>query len=100
MQVTIKYLDNSSFTKEEAVRRAVHNYGKFASVEVYPDSTNAHDFLYFAVQQMITHEQLSLLFDKNSDYNSGIDRLRKETLYKIAEIVDTVLIDNESKATG
>jgi hypothetical protein len=97
MHITITYNDTESFTKEEVVRQAIHNYGKSANVDVMPDSTNAHDFIYFGIQQIITHEQLSLLFEKNSTYNTNIKKLREEILYKITEILDSVIIDNEDK---
>ena len=97
MQVTIKYVDNQSFTKEEIVRNAVHNFGKAVQVEIMPESGNAHDMIYFGIQQIITHEQLSLLFDKTSNYNIAIKKLRQEVLYKVEEILDSLIIDNESK---
>jgi hypothetical protein len=97
MQVTIKYTDTESLTKEEVVRQAVNNYSKYATVEVLPDSTNAHDLIYFGIQQIITHEQLSLIYEKNSNYNVAIKSLRAEVLGKLQELLDTVIIDNESK---
>jgi len=97
MKVTITYHDSESFTVEEVVKQAVHNYGRLAQVEVMPDSTMAYDHIYFGLQQLITHEQLSLLFDKGSSYQQDIKRLRDQILYKITEIVDQVFIDNESK---
>jgi len=62
-----------------------------------PDSTLAYDHIYFGLQQLITHEQLSLLFDKGSSYQQDIKRLRDQVIYKVTEIVDQVFIDNESK---
>jgi len=97
MKVTITYHDSESFTVEEVVKQAVHNYGRLAQVEVMPDSTMAYDHIYFGLQQLITHEQLSLLFDKGSSYQQDIKRLRDQIIYKITEIVDQVFIDNESK---
>lgn len=97
MQITIKYSDTESLTKEEVVRQAVHNYGRHTTVEVMPDSTNAHDLIYFGIQQIITHEQLSLLFEKNSNYNASIKTLRSNILYKLTELLDTVILDNEDK---
>jgi len=97
MKVTITYHDSESFTVEEVVKQAVHNYGRLAQVEVMPDSTMAYDHIYFGLQQLITHEQLSLLFDKGSSYQQDIKRLRDQILYKVTEIVDQVFIDNESK---
>lgn len=97
MQITIKYNDSESLTKEEVVRQATHNYGKYISVDVMPDSTNAHDFIYFGIQQIITHEQLSILFDKDSNYNSSIKKLREDIIYKVTEILDSVIMDNEDR---
>lgn len=97
MKVTITYHDNDSFTMEEVVKQAVHNYGKAAQVEVMPESTMAYDYIYFGLQQLITHEQLSLLYDRGSAYQQDIKKLRDQVMYKITEIVDQVIIDNESK---
>ena len=97
MKVTITYHDSESFTVEEVVKQAVHNYGRLAQVEVMPESTMAYDHIYFGLQQLITHEQLSLLFDKGSSYQQDIKRLRDQIIYKVTEIIDQVFIDNESK---
>ena len=97
MKVTITYHDNDSFTMEEVVKQAIHNYGKAAQVEVMPESTMAYDYIYFGLQQLITHEQLSLLYDRGAAYQQDIKKLRDEVMYKITEIVDQVIIDNESK---
>ena len=97
MKVTITYHDNDSFTMEEVVKQAIHNYGKAANVEVTPESSMAYDQIYFGLQQLITHEQLSLLYDKGSAYQQDIKKLREQVLYKVTEIIDQVIIDNESK---
>jgi hypothetical protein len=97
MKVIITYHDNESFTMEEVVKQATHNYGRAAQVEVMPESTMAYDHIYFGLQQLITHEQLSLLYDKNGLYQQDLKKLREQVLYKVTEIVDQVIIDNESK---
>lgn len=97
MKVTITYHDNESFTVEEVVKQAVHNYGKAAQVEITPESTMAYDHIYFGLQQLVTHEQLSLLYDSGATYQTDIKKLREQILYKVTEIVDQVIIDNESK---
>lgn len=96
MKVTITYHDNEALTVEEVVKRATDNYGHQAKIEVTPESTIAYDHIYFGLQQLITHEQLSILFD-NTSYQQDIAKLRSEILYKLQEIVDQVIIDNESK---
>lgn len=97
MRVTITYHDNESFTIEEVVKQAVHNYGKAAQVEITPESTMAYDHIYFGLQQLITHEQLSLLYDSGVTYQQDLKKLREQVMYKVTEIVDQVIIDNEAK---
>ena len=97
MKVTIEYFDNDSFTKEEIVRNATHHFGRGAQVTVMPDSSNAHDLIYFGIQQIITHEQLGLLFNNKDTYQADVQKLRKETIEKMVEILDTVIIENEAK---
>jgi hypothetical protein len=99
MKVTITYHDNDSLTIEEVVRQATHNYGKNCRVEVSPESWIAYDAIHFGVQQLITHEQLSLLYDRGDNYQHEIKKLRTDVLYKIHEIVDQVIIENETKVS-
>lgn len=99
MKVTISYHDLDSLTVEEIVRQAEHNYGKNISVEVTPESWIAYDALYFGIQQLITHKQLSILFDKKVPYQHELKELREQILAKIEEILNQVIIDNESRVT-
>ena len=97
MKITLTYFDDESFTREEVVKQAVHNYGKAVDIQIMPSSTKPHDLIYFGLQQIITHEQLGLLFDDKLGYQASMQKLRNETLYKIEEILSQVIIDNESK---
>lgn len=99
MKVNISYYDDSSLTSEEVVRLAQHNYGKTVKVETLPDSYAAHDIIYFALQQIVTSRQLQLLYDNKDTYQSDIKLLRAETLGKLAELLDSVIIDNESRVS-
>lgn len=97
MKVTITYHDNSSFTMEEVVKQAVDNYGRGAKIEVTPESSLAYDQIYFGLQQLLTHEQLSLIYDSGASYQQDLKKLREQIMYKMSEIVDQVIIDNEAK---
>lgn len=97
MKVQIQYYDGDSFTVEEVVKLAQHNYGKSVHVEVQADSPAPHDEIYFALQQMVTFRQLSLLYDNKDTYQKDIKMLRAEVLGKLEDILDSVIIDNESK---
>lgn len=97
MKITLTYHDTEAFTVEEVVKQAEHNYGRSVRVDITPESNKPHDLIYFGLQQIITHQQLGLLYDDKLGYQSSIQKLRNETLYKIQEILDQVIIDNESK---
>lgn len=99
MKIQITYHDTDALTVEEVVLNAQHNYGKTVKVEVTPESTKPHDMIYFALQSIITHEQLSMLYDDKMGYHASLQRLRNETLYKIEEILSQVIIDNESRVS-
>ena len=100
MRVTVSYFDQDSFTIEEVVRQAVQNYGKNVQVECMPESTKAYDLIYFGLAQLISHEQFSLLFDDKHSYQNELKKLRGNIIYKVQEIIDQVIIDNESKVDG
>ncbi len=99
MLVKLQFHDNESFTISEVIKQAKHNYGNAVSVEVYPESNMPHDILYFALKQMITHEQLSLIYDSKGSYHQDIKKLRAEILYKVEEILNEVILDNEEKVS-
>ena len=97
MKVSITYRDTDSLTVEEVVRQAQANYGKSVKIDINPESNMAYDHVYFGLQQLLTHEQLSILYERNNDYHSELGKLRTKILSKLEEIVDQVIIDNESK---
>ncbi len=99
MKVTITYYDADSLTIEEVVARAKHTYGDFVEVSVQPTSNKPSDMLYFALQQMLTHEQLSIFFDDKNQYPTRLGKLRSETLAAVQKELSAVIKDNEIKVT-
>lgn len=97
MQVVVKYHDHESFLIEEVIRQAKENYGKTAIVSVMPESDTPMDYLYFALQRLITGNQITLLYDSKEQYAKDLDNLRSETLYKVGEVLNEVFMDNEAK---
>lgn len=97
MKVQVEYHDNESLLVEEVQRQAKENYGATASVKVLPESDTPLDYIYFGLQRYITGKHLTLLYDSGSTYHQDLEKLRTETLYKIGEILDEVLMDNESR---
>jgi len=97
MQVIIKYYDNQSFLPEEVIRQAKDTYGKQASVTVRPESDTPIDYLYFALQRLITGEHLSLLYDSGPTYQQDLKKLRAEIMFKVEEVLNDVIIDNEHR---
>jgi hypothetical protein len=99
MKVKLSYYDTVSLTIDEVVKQAKHDHGPGVTVEVYPESNTPSDILYFALQQMITVEQLSLFYSSGSTYQQDLKKLKSDILFKIEEILDEVILDNEHKGT-
>jgi hypothetical protein len=97
MQVIVKYHDNDSLLIEEVIKQAKDNYGAQASVKVLPESDTPIDYLYFALQRLITGEHLSLLYDSGSTYHQDLGKLRAEALFKVGEVLNEVIMDNEGR---
>ncbi len=97
MKVILNYHDRESFSVEEVIARAHRNYGRNVEVTVSPESSKVKDILYFALQSLITQEQLSLFFDDKNTYPKEILKLRSDIMYKVQETMDLVIIDNEAK---
>lgn len=99
MKVNVSYHDIDALTVDEVVAQAKHNYGKMVQVTVSPETNTAESYIYFGLQQLVTHEQLSLLFDRNANYQQDIKHLRNTALFKVTELLDKVLLDNEDKVS-
>lgn len=99
MRVKIEFIDNESLTVEEVVAQAQHNYGRLVKVETAPITSIAYDHIYHGLQQLITHQQVSLIHDKSGNYQTDLKRLRSDVLYKVEEIIDQVIVDNEDKVS-
>ncbi len=97
MKVLLEYHDNESLLVEEVQRQAKENYGATASVRVVPESDTPLDYIYFGLQRYITGKHLTLLYDSGSTYHQDLEQLRNETLYKVGEILNEVLMDNEAR---
>lgn len=101
MRVELTYIDNESLVIDEVVKNAKRMYGPGVSVKVLPESNIPNDMLYFALQQIITHEQLSLFYNSGSReaYKQDMKKLRGDILFRVEQVLDTVILDNENKGT-
>jgi|WetSurMetagenome_2_1015567.scaffolds.fasta_scaffold49842_2 hypothetical protein len=99
MKVTISYYDDTSLTKEEIVSQAKYNYGESVEVKVEPISNDPWDMLHFALQSLITYDQLSILFDSGPLYKEKLVELKLALLDKVENELTNVVLDNEEKVT-
>lgn len=99
MKVTITYYDHSSLTKEEVIRNARELFGEYTEVSVAPSSAEPVDMIYFALQQVLTYEQLSLLFDSEHLYTQKITELKSRVLNLVSKELDSVIKDNEVRVS-
>lgn len=100
MKVVLTYHDNESHLVEEVQKLAKANYGNSASVQVMPESDTPIDIIYFGIQRYITGKHLSLLYDSGALYQKELGKLRSDTLYKLGEILDEVLMDTEGRISS
>ena len=99
MKLVAKYHDLDSFTSEEAIRRAKDILGDFIEVKAYPSTTDPWDNIYFAIQQIITAEQLNILFDEGPLYPEKLKEFKAKILTKLEAELDEVIKDNEQKVS-
>lgn len=99
MLVTIEYTDREALIGSEAEHNAKHLFGEHAKVTVRPDSNEPKDIIYFGIQQLITNEQLALLYDRAASYNKDISQFRNQVIATLTDLLDQVIIDNESRVT-
>ena len=99
MKATVTFYDSESFTAEEVISNLRRIHGKHATIEVSPESSKPNDLLYFALQNMITQEQLSAFFDNKDTYAKNLQKIRAEILYQVQSTLDNVIVDNETKLT-
>jgi hypothetical protein len=93
-----KFHDVDSFTSAEAIRRAKDVLGEFTDIKAYPSTNDPWDGVYFSLQQIITDEQLNILFDSGALYPSKLKELRASILGRLEKELDEVIQDNEHKA--
>lgn len=58
-----------------------------------------HDLIQFALWQMSAASQTSLFFNEKELYPKKLRELRAEILYKLEELLDDTLMENEGKLT-
>lgn len=71
-----------------------------SSIEVYPDSNDPIDHIYFGIQQLITTEQLDAFFNSETTYPAKLEKLRAAVLRQLISELDKVIVDNEAKVSG
>jgi len=98
MKLIAKFHDVDSFTGTEAVRRAKDLLGEYTDIQAYPSTRDPWDGIYFSIQQIITDEQLNILFDSGALYPSKLKELRSRVLGRLEKELDEVIQDNEHKA--
>ena len=99
MKLVAKFHDLDSFTSEEAIRRVKDLLGDFIEVKAYPSTTDPWDNIYFAIQQIITVDQLNLVFDEGPLYPEKVKEFRAKILAKLEAELDEVIKDNEEKVS-
>lgn len=97
MRVKIEVNDKEAFTIEDAKKMYSTPFSE-AKVEIFPDSDNPRDFIYFGVQNLYTIDQLDIFYEYYPHlYEENLLALKEKILKEISQIVDQVFRDNELK---
>ena len=101
MKARVRIFDHSALTHEELIQRIKAQFNcSDSDIEVMPDSNKPIDHIYFGIQQLITADQLDILFQEGALYHDKLEALRRATLEIISAELDRVIIDNEAKILG
>jgi hypothetical protein len=101
MKVIVKFYEESALTIEEVYARVKEGLGVTpSSIEIYPDSNDPLDYIYFGIQQLITNDQLDCLFDAGPLYPKKLSALRASATQQLENELDRVISDNESKVSS
>jgi len=96
MKVTVEFEDTDSLTEAEAVSNAKSLFDD-ARVTAGPGSGRTSEYyLYYALNSMITEEQIELYFS-NVGYEPFMSALKDKTMSKVTEVLNKVIEDNENK---
>lgn len=100
MQVTLKFEDRQSLTAKEITQNLKHLYGVSTDIEVTPTGTSPESYIYFGLQELLTEEQVHSFFeDGHHLYQSRLTETRRNILNKVENILNTLIVDNETKLT-
>jgi hypothetical protein len=98
MLVKATFKNEDAFTADEIKESFKSFFGNPADVEVYPDSQNPKDYIYYGIQQLITPAQLDLLLDEEPHlYREKVTELKRGVLANLERIINNVIVDNEVK---
>lgn len=98
-KIIIEYFDTEALTVEEIVKNAKRVHGSTSTIKVLPDSMLPHDLIQFALWQMTAAEQTGIFFNEGALYPQKLKELRASIIYKLEELLDDVLLENEEKIT-
>lgn len=99
MKVTITYHDTDSLTREEILNDVKSRYGSGASVSITPPSGEPWDLIYFALQNILTYDQLTAFYDGGPLYEQKLADIKSSIISRFNDELNLVIKDNESKIT-
>lgn len=95
-RVNIEYIEQD-LTMEEVQELVRKKYGDAASVSFSPATTSDESALDFAIQKLVTKDQLTALFGTRELYPNFRRVIRERAITKISSLLDGVLEENERK---
>jgi len=100
MKATIEYIDTVAVTPEDLRIRVTQKFGEGVSVRVGPDSNDPYHLMCFAVQQLLTAQQVDSFYDDGPEvYNLKLKQLMQQAEELAHDAIMQVIQDNEHKIT-
>jgi oligoendopeptidase F len=97
MRVDINYYDLESLNSEE-VKERLKELGLYSNIRVSPDTDEPEDFIFFGLSELLSKEIFSLILDGDPDlYSNKIQKLKKDTLKQVSDILDKVIMYTEKR---
>jgi len=98
IKVELDYIDDSGTPESEIRANLAKLFGDTTKVSISPTSMNPEACISFGISKLITDFQLQEWFDEPERvYQRRILTKRKQILELLTSILDTIIIDNESK---
>lgn len=97
MQITVQFKDNTSFNKKDAETTYSNMFDGLTVVTTAPNNDSPEEHIYYALQALITEDQINAYYDQEFQYDVEEAKIIKNVSKIISNVLKKVLEDNLKK---